>query len=90
MATVDSRSGRRVMYDEKSCCDVRLLRVIIYFFNFLFYLHDKVFIVWGVTGQQQLSAKHFDMLCYWLDHICSRDLWVLGRFQKKTNTSALG
>uniref|UniRef100_A0A0R3S4M7 Tetraspanin n=1 Tax=Elaeophora elaphi TaxID=1147741 RepID=A0A0R3S4M7_9BILA len=36
---------RRAIYNEKSCCDIRLLQMIIYFFNFLFYVSSFCFII---------------------------------------------
>ncbi|VDK70335.1 unnamed protein product [Litomosoides sigmodontis] len=43
---------RRAIYNEKSCCDVRLLQMIIYFFNFLFYVSAMALIglaIWTYT-----------------------------------------
>uniref|UniRef100_A0AAF5Q116 Tetraspanin n=2 Tax=Wuchereria bancrofti TaxID=6293 RepID=A0AAF5Q116_WUCBA len=51
MAKRDNRIQRAV-YNEKSCCDVRLLQMIVYFFNFLFYISSMAFIglaMWTYT-----------------------------------------
>ncbi|KAM3721296.1 putative antigen [Dirofilaria immitis] len=41
-----------MVYNEKSCCDMRLFQTIIYFFNFLFYISSVSFIglaIWTYT-----------------------------------------
>ncbi|EJD76360.1 hypothetical protein LOAG_16659 [Loa loa] len=50
---------RQVMHNEKSCCDVQLLQMIIYFFSFLFYISSVAFIgltIWNYTMKYTMIA----------------------------------
>ncbi|KAK6106521.1 hypothetical protein QQG55_24545 [Brugia pahangi] len=69
MAKRDDRI-QRAIYNEKSCCDVQLLQMIVYFFNFLFYINSMAFIglaMWTYTMKYTMigSLLYSNSILFW-------------------------